>query len=228
MHIIFSGMDGSGKSTQISLLAKYFSYKKTKILWTRGGYTPSFKIIKRFLKFLISLFKKKSKKNSNKKARKDLRSRLFSNKIFVHIWLTVSIIDMGIYLIFYLRYLKLRGYIVINDRCHIDTEIDFLLRFPNQFNTNGLLWRSITLMIPSPDIAFLCIVDPELSIKRSIIKNDIYTDPVEHLADRFSLYKDVSLRPEQEWHNLDCGNSIEDIHQEVKLKINEIYENSTS
>lgn len=52
--IVFSGLDCSGKSTQIEFLQKEFSDKKTKnlVFWSRGGYTPGFQKLKDLLRFV--------------------------------------------------------------------------------------------------------------------------------------------------------------------------------
>jgi thymidylate kinase len=231
MHIIFSGMDGSGKSTQIRLLAASYNNKKVRVLWARGGYTPTFKAIKRIMKLVISYFSVKQveeKSRGRSVANDKLRIGLFGNKLFVRIWLAISIIDLGIYLGIYLRYLKFRGFIVINDRCHIDTEVDFLLRFPECFDPDGLLWRSIFALVPRPNIAFLCLVDPEVSIARSVIKKDQYADSYDHLVDRYSLYKTLPLGTSWDWCRLDCTNAIDDVRVEIKTELSKIYENRTT
>lgn len=231
MHIIFSGMDGSGKSTQIKLLVDYYNNKKIRLLWARGGYTPSFKFFKKIIKFFMSFFSSEPSKERyqfRSENNDSLRKGLFANNLFVRIWLLISIIDLGIYLIIYLRYLKLRGFIIINDRCHIDTEIDFLLRFPLHFNANGLLWRSIVAMVPCPDIAFICMVDPEMSITRSLIKKDLYSDPIEHLADRYSLYTSLPSKTNWYWCKLDCTKTIGEVHTQITSQLSKIYENRTT
>ena len=51
MLISFSGVDGAGKSTQISLIANLLSNNNIPFtyLWARGGYTPGFETLKRFV-----------------------------------------------------------------------------------------------------------------------------------------------------------------------------------
>ena len=55
MIIALSGMDGSGKSTQVSILQEFFSSngKASIILWTRGGYTPGFLWLKSLLRVIL-------------------------------------------------------------------------------------------------------------------------------------------------------------------------------
>ena len=223
-------MDGSGKSTQINLLKESQIDKKVKVMWARGGYTPFFKAIKRLIKLIISLFINKSAKNTNVNLnkKKKLRSRLFQNDLFVRIWLLISIFDLGIYLIIYSRYLRLRGFLVISDRCHVDTQIDFTLRFKKQFNPNGFIWRLFVAIVPNPDIAYLCLISPKASIERSKMKNDKYTDSYQHLENRHSLYKTLPLKTDWHWHELNCTNPIEEIHLEIKNQINHLYENFNS
>ena len=52
MLISFSGVDGAGKSTQISLIANLLSNNNIPFtyLWARGGYTPGFETLKRFVR----------------------------------------------------------------------------------------------------------------------------------------------------------------------------------
>ena len=49
--IVFSGLDCSGKSTQIEFLRKEFSdrEKNNLVFWSRGGYTPGFQKLKDLL-----------------------------------------------------------------------------------------------------------------------------------------------------------------------------------
>ena len=53
--IVFSGTDGSGKTTQIKLLINELKKKgfSTKYLWARGGYTPLFLGLKKILKIFL-------------------------------------------------------------------------------------------------------------------------------------------------------------------------------
>ena len=54
MIIVFSGLDGAGKSTQIEILRKKLMHggSSSKILWARGGYTPCFELVKTIKKNL--------------------------------------------------------------------------------------------------------------------------------------------------------------------------------
>ena len=53
MIVVFSGTDGSGKSTQIKILINEFRKQgfRAKYIWARGGYTPLFSALKKILKF---------------------------------------------------------------------------------------------------------------------------------------------------------------------------------
>ena len=55
MIIVFSGVDCAGKSTQIELLKKEFLGQgiESQSLWSRGGYTPGFELLKKLLRIVI-------------------------------------------------------------------------------------------------------------------------------------------------------------------------------
>ena len=49
--VSFSGIDGAGKGTQISMLEKYFndSHIRYKVIWARGSWTPGIELIKKIV-----------------------------------------------------------------------------------------------------------------------------------------------------------------------------------
>ena len=52
MLISFSGLDCSGKSTQINLLKEYLEDKgyEVRVVWSRGGYTPGVEFLKSIIR----------------------------------------------------------------------------------------------------------------------------------------------------------------------------------
>ena len=84
--IVFSGLDGAGKSTQIELMKNEFYNlnQKSYSFWSRIGYTPGFEKIKSFIRLFVS---NKYKRKGFTKERKIA----FSNVIFRKMWIMISI-----------------------------------------------------------------------------------------------------------------------------------------
>ena len=78
--IAISGLDCSGKSTQIDLLKKYYDNKRANaiIFWSRGGYTPGFQIAKNIIRYI---FKSKLPKPGITKTRKKAVENVIIRKI---------------------------------------------------------------------------------------------------------------------------------------------------
>ena len=125
--IVFSGLDCSGKSTQIEILnKKYNNYGyKTLIFWSRGGYTPGFQKLKDILRFFAG--KKLPKPGFSKK-----REKALSNKFIRKLWLNIAILDLIFFYAIYLRFKYYLGYKIICDRYLMDTKIDFNLTYPSE------------------------------------------------------------------------------------------------
>lgn len=56
--IIFSGLDCSGKSTQINILKNTLTKLGLKpfVFWSRGGYTPNIQSCKNIIRFFLNHF----------------------------------------------------------------------------------------------------------------------------------------------------------------------------
>jgi thymidylate kinase len=181
--IIFSGLDGAGKSTQIGFLSNYFTGigQNINIYWARIGYTNSFEKLKSFLRKSIN-------KKIPKPGHSEERNKLFKNNLIFKIWITLSLIDLIYLWTFKIRYKLLKGNIVICDRYIIDSELDIKQNFPNYNLNNNLLWKFLKSTIPDTKNKFFLWVDVETSINRSIIKNEPFPDSKEILIWRLNNY----------------------------------------
>ena len=101
--VFFSGLDCSGKSTQIGILKEKLEKENRKVLvfWSRGGYTPGFQKLKDILRML-------SGKKLPAPGHSTKRDKALSNPIVKRVWLTLAMIDLLYYYVIYLRlkYLK--------------------------------------------------------------------------------------------------------------------------
>lgn len=224
MQIVFSGTDGAGKSTQISLLRNgVLSTKRVKIVWARGGYTPLFKSFKWVFKSLFSNNRLRKSKttldDSNNIKNEGYRKSLFKNKFFSKLWLNVSIFDLIIYYCLYIRILKISGYVVICDRYIEDTLMDFLYNHPLFFSEDMILWELLKKLAPTPDVSFLLYVEPLISQKRAILKKDQFPDSNDVLEWRFNHYLDNKIFPESVYVKIDCDTDIERVHNLIINKL---------
>lgn len=184
MLIVFSGLDGSGKSTQIEILSNFLIEKKKKVFkfWSRGGYTPGFQ----FLKDLLRLILRKKLPPPGNSSR---RSNALKNNKISRIWLFIAILDLIFFYCIYLQLKLLFGYIIVCDRYLIDTEIDFKLSYPQHDFEKWVFWRLLNKVAINPDFHFVSLINVEESIKRSKQKFEPFPDPPEILTKRLQFYK---------------------------------------
>jgi len=215
--IVFSGTDGSGKSSQIELLKKFFEEQgcKVQVIWARGGYTPLFSFVKKILRILLA--KKIPKAGANHS-----RSKMLKKKSISTAWLTVAILDLFLFYGVYVRVLSLLNFIVICDRYIEDTEIDFNRNFPDNFNSESLLLKLLIWSLPTPRQSFLLYVPVDISLIRSKMKGEPFPDTPDTLSFRLKAYLDESIFSSDKYHKVDCRQTIENIQAEIRGKFKEL------
>lgn len=181
--IVFSGLDGAGKSTQIELLRERLARDgaRTTVRWLRGGYTPLFTAAK-------TLGRRVGGQRVPAPGRSTARTAALGRGSVRRVWLVVALADLLIFCIA-LRLRRRLGWTVICDRYLADTLIDFRLNFPAERVEHWWLWRLAVRLAPRPDAAFLLLVPVAESLRRSDVKGEPFRDPPEVLARRLAEYE---------------------------------------
>lgn len=215
--IVFSGTDGSGKSTQIRLLINEFHKKgfSTKYIWARGGYTPLFSALKK-------IFKVTSANKTHSRVKNHLRKRLLNKKWISKIWLNIATLDLLIFYVLYVRIMRNCTDVIVCDRYIQDTLIDFKQNFPDTFNEKSFLWKLLVLFAPKPNKSFLLFVPVHISILRSKMKKEPFPDSGESLTLRLQSYFDETIFSRDKYYKIDCQSSVKDISTKIKAKFKEL------
>lgn len=184
--IIFSGLDCSGKSTQIRILNKSLTELglKTFVFWSRGGYTPNMQRCKN----VIRIFFKSFLPPVGNSPRRD--KLLYKTSVIKKLWINLAIIDLLFYYSFFLRYKKLNNYTIICDRFIYDTQLDFQIAFPDYKLERNIFWILLKKIAIKYDFHFISVVPVILAVERSKNKFEPYPDSLEVLEIRKNKYLD--------------------------------------
>ena len=214
MIIVFSGLDGAGKSTQIEMLRKRLSNARrpSKILWARGGYTPCFELVKKILR------KISGKKLASQGASK-MRDAQISKPLVQKLWLFIAITDLILFWAVYLRALQMFGYVVICDRYIDDTLLDFRRNFANSNIESSSLWWLLTYLAPSADVSFVFWVPISVSQERSLEKGEPFPDDQETLEWRLHAYMDKTIFTPEKYVRIDGQMPREKIAEIVNSRV---------
>jgi dTMP kinase len=209
--ISLSGIDGAGKSTQITSIKNY--YKKNQhftYLWTRGGNTPGIEMLKLISRKIVG----KKLPPSGHSAQRD---QIFKKKWVQKVWLTFAIIDLFRIYAISTRWDLWRGIVVICDRYLWDTLIDFKIMFPGVDIEKWILWKFLVWGTPIPSVEYLLIIPSELSEKRCLQKYEPFPDTEERRERRFKLYKELSNL--NKWVVIDATQNAETVFAKIKSQL---------
>lgn len=229
-RIALIGLDGSGKSTNISRMKGDHDYSQYQFVWVRWKpllLKPTYWIMERMLA------KKKSandgnaafetinddqrisqgkEKNEIYEEKTGLKSKIFKSTIVRTIWMSIALIDY--YIQFYSKVIKsiLRNEDIIFDRFYLDLFVDQGINFgysPVQIEDeiNKYQW-----LFPRIDRYIYIRVSPETCLKR---KDDIPS--IDYLLKRYTVYEHLSKG--KKWVTVDGEKPIEDVYSNIKKLI---------
>jgi dTMP kinase len=209
--ISFSGIDCSGKTTQIELLKKEIESKgkKCEVVWSRGGYTPGMEFIKE------KIFNRSKMAKEERIARSE---RTQANSWKRRLLFVAGLIDMWRFYTFSLRYKEHCGKKVICDRYIWDTYIDYTLRYPEYDLNKSFWWRFTqkTMCKPNPSIALF--IPAEESMRRSELKDEPFPETIAVRKRRIERYEEEALKGR--WMvKIDAMQPIDRVFEEVMKNV---------
>ncbi len=211
MIVSFSGIDSSGKSTQIQLLYDYCLRHNIKVkkIWGKARGTPGVL----FLKELV-----RRDKGMPLDVKLKYREQIYSDSKKKKLLLFASLLDLCWYFGIYYRLLNLFNDVVICDRYVWDTYVEVKNEFRDIAIDSWLLWKLFVLVSPKPDISIMLVIPAEESIRRDLEKEDLTVDSLEMKNNKIALYMDLVKK--RKWTTmLDGMNDRLMIHQQVLEEI---------
>lgn len=214
MILSFSGPDNSGKSTQIELL-RLTAVKNglsTKVVWSRGGYTPLFSLLKLVILF-VSI---KKSKNRGDKIRRSQYVR--GSSYLGSIWYFFAIVDLMLVWGLYVRVLSRFYDLVILDRFIYDTDIDFVGFYKTHDFSKGILWRLLRWVLPDPNLKFVLAVDIDTARVRSRTKQEPFPDSANNMREKILMYSQDFFF-DDDIVRLDSAESIQEVSKKTHAAV---------
>ena len=179
--VAFSGVDGSGKSTQIRMLEERLAKTRVRVLHIRCRWRPVVS-----LPLLVVFRKLGYAKYHIGGGSYIVETRLAGKRGLASLWIILTqlenVVKTGLKLVFPM----LLGRSVICDRYVLDMLVDGMAGLHDRPGRMRLGFNLLRLF-PRPDFAFFMDIDPEVAFKR---KPDLPT--LEDYVERLRLYRELS------------------------------------
>jgi len=213
IFICFTGMDGSGKTTQCQKIINYLSEKNYKCRYTRCRWDPIlFGLTRRITKVIIGLRAGKIQDGGSLQYKhlKKTKKHIFRHTFVRLIYLYVGMIELLFESFFKVnRPLKSNKYVVC-DRHMFDFMIDMSVSFNySKQQVIKLSQHFIFSLFVKPDHQFLIDIPGEVGYTR---KQD--GTSLEYLEERRNIY--LTLAQHRKMHIIDGTRPIEEIAHQVR------------
>ena len=207
MVVSFSGIDGAGKTTQITRLEEYcnqhgIEYTKK---WSKARGTPGVMLLKEFVR-------RDKKLDTEKKL--EYREKVYQNGWKRKLLLTASLLDLCWYWGFYFRILKRKCPLLILDRYIWDTYVEVSTEFGIDNLKDRPLWKLVKAVALKPDRGIILTIPAEESLRRDTLKGEITTDSLEFKKRKIAIYH--MLMEKKCWNVvLDATATVEQTFSEI-------------
>jgi len=207
--ISFGGIDCSGKSTQIDIIRKYYEDKgiRVRVIWSRGGYTSWVEGIK-------TLIRKDKGLSEAEKA--EYITKFNGNHRYAKLLLWASIIDLIRYYGIVFRWIEMTGTVILCDRYIWDTYIDFSLKYKDIEFEKWLCWKIMLKLIKKPDKSIIFTIPIEESMRRSVEKSDLHSEPYAERLIRIQRYM-TEIENGRWQYVINALSPIQTVTDEVKI-----------
>ena len=209
----FSGIDSSGKTTQIDMLIQYCKDNNIEVYkrWSKGRATPGVLWLKKVLS-------KDTGKDLNREEILEHREANWNNPKKKFMLLVASILDLWWFWGLYYRILNRRHKVFICDRYIWDTYVDFKTEFSEYNVDNWILWRIAVFLAPKPRHSFMFYITAEESFKRDNDKGDPDRDELERKREKVKKYE--KPMEQGKWDTIVSGmKTREEMFEIVKGKV---------
>ncbi len=207
MVVSFSGIDGAGKTTQITRLEAYCTqhnicYTKK---WSKARGTPG-------IMFLKNLVRRDKKMDTE--AKLEYREQVYKNGWKRKVLLTASLLDLCWYWGIYFRILRRKCPLLILDRYIWDTYVEVSTEFGIENLKDRLLWKLVKAVAMKPDKGIILTIPAEESLRRDMLKGEITTDSLEFKKNKIGIY--TMLMEQNCWNVvLDATATVEQTFAEI-------------
>lgn len=215
MLITLSGIDGSGKSTQIQRLEDTLRSDglRTYRFWLRPGYSQE-------LDALRALVRRVAARSLPTADEREAREAAFQKPGVNHAWVFMALLDLLFQYGLKLRALLQRYDVVICDRYLIDAELDFILRFPELRAQMNTALRLFHFGLPNPDLSLLLMIPFDEMESRLALKNEPFPEPPEGRRIRWQHYARLVDTPE--FTTINAAEDIESVHSSIMNHVDPI------
>lgn len=207
-----SGVDGSGKTTQLALLERDLLSRGLRVerVWYRPGYSR----IADWLRLTVRKIRPTALPPPGPNAERD---RSFASHRVRAAWMLCAQLDALVQFGIVVRWKRFVSRVVLCDRYLLDSEIDLAWRFGEKFDSRSRLWRAVTTVAPTPNVSVVLWVDEDTAEERLANKREPFPDDKEGRAYRRKRYEEglAELRAVR----VDGSGSPEEVHGRVNATL---------